>query len=80
MYSEGRRSAVICNGVNVLLFIYLLCIIAVWVFMTLLPTLMLNAERRDVPVGARDFVGWGVWGPRLRHPGGRRPAEVVLQA
>ncbi|CAL8319635.1 unnamed protein product [Merluccius merluccius] len=35
---------------------------AVWVFVTLLPTLMLNAERRDVPVGARDFVGWGVWG------------------
>ncbi|XP_059902994.1 uncharacterized protein si:ch211-210c8.6 [Gadus macrocephalus] len=35
---------------------------AVWVFMTLLPTLMLNAERRDVPVGVRDYIGWGVWG------------------
>ena len=35
---------------------------AVWVFMTLLPTLMLNAERRDVPVGVRDYIGWGIWG------------------
>lgn len=35
---------------------------AVWVFMTLLPTLMLNSERRDVPLGTRDYVGWSVWG------------------
>ncbi|KAI3357721.1 hypothetical protein L3Q82_016131, partial [Scortum barcoo] len=35
---------------------------AVWVFMTLLPTLMLNSERRDVPLGTRDYIGWTVWG------------------
>lgn len=35
---------------------------AVWIFVTLLPTLMLNSERRDVPLGWRDYVGWGVWG------------------
>ncbi|XP_071333292.1 uncharacterized protein [Trachinotus anak] len=35
---------------------------AVWVFMTLLPTLMLNSERRDVPLGTRDYVGWTLWG------------------
>lgn len=35
---------------------------AVWVFMTLLPTLMLNSEKRDVPLGTRDYIGWAVWG------------------
>ncbi|KAF6721276.1 hypothetical protein FQA47_007131 [Oryzias melastigma] len=35
---------------------------AVWVFMTLLPTLMLNSEKRNVPLGARDYIGWTVWG------------------
>jgi len=33
-----------------------------WVFVTLLPTLMLNSERRNPPVGTRDYVGWGIWG------------------
>lgn len=33
-----------------------------WVFMTLLPTLMLNGERRDVPLGTRDYLGWALWG------------------
>lgn len=33
-----------------------------WVFMTLLPTLMLNGERRDVPLGTRDYAGWALWG------------------
>lgn len=33
----------------------------VWVFVTLLPTLMLNNTKRDVPVGIRDYVGWGMW-------------------
>ncbi|XP_054465195.1 uncharacterized protein si:ch211-210c8.6 [Anoplopoma fimbria] len=35
---------------------------AMWVFMTLLPTLMLNSEKRDVPLGTRDYIGWTVWG------------------
>lgn len=35
---------------------------AVWVFMTLLPTLMLNSQKRDVPLGTRDYVGWALWG------------------
>lgn len=33
-----------------------------WVFMTLLPTLMLNTEKQDVPLGTRDYIGWSVWG------------------
>jgi len=35
---------------------------ALWVFITLLPTLLLNGERRSVPVGHRDYVGWALWG------------------
>ncbi|KAL1020700.1 hypothetical protein UPYG_G00003520 [Umbra pygmaea] len=35
---------------------------AAWVFMTLLPTLMLNSEHRDRPLGLRDYLGWGFWG------------------
>lgn len=35
---------------------------AVWIFMTLLPTLMLNCERRVVPLGAKDYIGWTIWG------------------
>lgn len=30
--------------------------------MTLLPTLMLNSEKRDVPLGTRDYIGWTLWG------------------
>lgn len=30
--------------------------------MTLLPTLMLNTEKRDVPLGTRDYIGWTLWG------------------
>jgi hypothetical protein len=29
----------------------------VWVFVTLLPTLLLNAERRDPPLGRQDYIG-----------------------
>ena len=32
-----------------------------WVFVTLLPTLMLNASPRDSPLGRRDYLGWGLW-------------------
>lgn len=37
-------------------------VLAVWVFVTLLPTLILNSERRDEPLGPRDYIGWGIWG------------------
>lgn len=30
--------------------------------MTLLPTLILNSEQRDEPLGLRDYLGWGIWG------------------
>ena len=33
----------------------------VWVFITLLPTLMLNWSDRDVRLGSRDYVGWSLW-------------------
>ncbi|XP_064614376.1 uncharacterized protein LOC135478042 [Liolophura sinensis] len=33
----------------------------VWVYITLLPTLILNAERSDRPLGKRDYLGWAIW-------------------
>lgn len=30
--------------------------------MTLLPTLILNSEKRYVPLGTKDYIGWGIWG------------------
>ncbi|XP_062396262.1 uncharacterized protein si:ch211-210c8.6 [Sardina pilchardus] len=35
---------------------------ALWVFITLLPTLILNSEKRNVPLGVTDYIGWGMWG------------------
>lgn len=33
----------------------------VWVFVTLLPTLMLNNEKSDRPLGKQDYIGWAMW-------------------
>ena len=32
-----------------------------WVWLTLLPTLILNTERRNPALGARDYIGYGLW-------------------
>ena len=37
-------------------------VLAVWVFVTLLPTLILNMERKDEPLSLRDYAGWAIWG------------------
>ena len=37
------------------------CVQGVWVWVTLLPTLILNTERRDVGLGSRDYLGYGLW-------------------
>lgn len=34
---------------------------ALWVFMALFPTLLLNTSRRDIPLGLRDYLGWSLW-------------------
>lgn len=34
---------------------------AFWVFLVTLPLLLSNATRYDVPIGARDYVGWALW-------------------
>jgi steroid 5-alpha reductase family enzyme len=34
---------------------------AFWVFLVTLPILLSNATRYDVPIGARDYVGWTLW-------------------
>ncbi|XP_013378918.1 uncharacterized protein LOC106150581 [Lingula anatina] len=33
----------------------------VWVFVTLLPTLLLNLKKNDLSLCARDILGWGLW-------------------
>lgn len=33
----------------------------VWVWLTLLPSLVLNTTKRNPPVGARDYIGWTLW-------------------
>lgn len=33
----------------------------VWVFVTLLPTLMLNNESTDKRIGKQDYLGWALW-------------------
>lgn len=34
---------------------------AVWVFITLAPTLILNTKQRDVELSWKDYLGWGLW-------------------
>ncbi|XP_061410448.1 uncharacterized protein LOC133344492 isoform X1 [Lethenteron reissneri] len=34
---------------------------AVWVFVTLLPTLIVNTKKQDSPLTLRDYLGWAVW-------------------
>ncbi|XP_055520604.1 uncharacterized protein si:ch211-210c8.6 [Leucoraja erinacea] len=33
----------------------------IWIFLTLLPTLILNTEEKDTPLCAQDFTGWVIW-------------------
>ncbi|XP_030051319.1 uncharacterized protein C594.04c [Microcaecilia unicolor] len=33
----------------------------VWVFLTLLPTMLLNLEKHNKPLGMRDYLGWSIW-------------------
>ncbi len=33
-----------------------------WVYICLLPTLMLNESTRNPPLGPQDYIGWGLWG------------------
>jgi len=35
---------------------------ALWVFITLIPSLVLNTERRNPPLGRQDYIGWTIWG------------------
>ena len=33
----------------------------VWVLLTLLPTLILNAKKEDTELCLRDYIGWSIW-------------------
>ena len=35
--------------------------LGLWVFVTLLPTLMLANEDNDKPLGKQDYLGWALW-------------------
>ena len=42
-------------------FINIPCKLGLWVFVTLLPTLMLANEDNDKPLGKQDYLGWALW-------------------
>ncbi len=44
-----------------LLFFVYWTVQGVWVFVTLLPTLMLNEAARNPPLGPQDYIGWSLW-------------------
>ncbi|XP_071803539.1 uncharacterized protein [Asterias amurensis] len=46
---------------NLGLFFVFWTVQAIWVWITLLPTQILNAERNDKPIGMRDYIGWGLF-------------------
>ncbi|XP_018105658.1 uncharacterized protein XB5780651.S [Xenopus laevis] len=33
----------------------------IWIFVTLLPSLMLNLGKQEKPLGLRDYLGWSLW-------------------
>lgn len=35
--------------------------IGLWVWLTLLPTLILNSKQEDTDISLRDYVGWILW-------------------
>ena len=43
------------------IFYKILFLQGVWVWVTLLPTLLLNTERRDPVLGNRDYIGYSLW-------------------
>lgn len=48
-------------------FLYISCslfyyILGMWIFITLLPLLVLNDKKQDQPICTRDYAGWTLWG------------------
>ncbi|CAJ0965149.1 unnamed protein product [Ranitomeya imitator] len=48
----------------------------IWIFVTLLPSLMLNLETRNKPLGLKDYLGWTLWTLGFSHTSSFRSAEV----
>ena len=44
-----------------LMFMVYWTIQAVWIWITLLPSMMLNSKKKDAPLGTRDYTGWALW-------------------
>lgn len=51
------------NGVreNPLKFFFFWTLQAIWVYVSLLPTLILNSETQDRPLSLKDYAGWLLW-------------------
>lgn len=51
------------NGIrdNPRRFFYYWTMQAIWVYVSLLPTLILNSETQDRPLSLKDYVGWLMW-------------------
>ncbi|XP_022080000.1 uncharacterized protein LOC110973462 [Acanthaster planci] len=56
---EDRRFRQAKNNLG--LFFFFWTMQAVWVWLTLLPTQILNAQTNDRPLTKRDYVGWGMF-------------------
>uniref|UniRef100_UPI00358E545C uncharacterized protein n=1 Tax=Myxine glutinosa TaxID=7769 RepID=UPI00358E545C len=56
---EDRRFDKMRN--NLLLFFIYWTLQAMWIILTTLPTLLLNTNNAEPPVGLRDYLGWIIW-------------------
>ncbi len=48
-----------------IIFFIIYTYIVLWVFVTLLPTLLLNKKETDTALTTRDYIGWTIWGVGL---------------
>lgn len=42
-------------------FLFFWTIQGVWIYLSLLPTLILNSNTKDIPLSPRDYFGWMLW-------------------
>lgn len=49
----------VCRCVTMLYNVY--TSVGVWVFLTILPTLIVNTKREDRPITTQDYIGWSMW-------------------
>ena len=55
-YSYCELSLVKCGPT-----MFVVYVAGLWVWLTLLPTLIVNSKQTDRELCTRDYIGWGVW-------------------